>query len=79
MTQSNGGDRLDRIESTLQTMLAVQRELQESQIKAQTELNTLERVVSQLVGYSISAESDRLDLAEQLQRLEARVTRIEGG
>lgn len=79
------GGRLDRIETTLQTMLSVQRELQESQIKTQTELNTLERVVSQLVGYSISAESEacappgsgRLDLQEQLQHLKARVRRLE--
>lgn len=36
-----------------------------------------ERRMEQLIGYSISGESDRLDIAQQLQSLERRVNRLE--
>jgi len=48
------------------------------QIEMLAELGTrYERRLNQLVGYSISAESDRLDLAERMLDLEMRVRKLE--
>ena len=38
-----------------------------------------EKRLTQLVGYSITGESDRLDLLQRLQKLERRINQLEGG
>lgn len=38
-----------------------------------------ERRIERLVGYSITGESDRLDLLQRLQKLERRINRMEEG
>lgn len=38
-----------------------------------------EKRLTQLVGYSITGESDRLDLLQHLQKLERRIDRLEEG
>jgi hypothetical protein len=88
----------EEIQRTIEGMLAVQRELQNSQFKLQEEsqrqredINILvqsieqllevskrhERRTEQLLGYSITSESDRLDLQQQLLELRKRVERLE--
>lgn len=37
-----------------------------------------ERRIEQLLGYSITGESDRLDMVERLMDLEQRINRLEG-
>ncbi|MBW4665649.1 MAG: hypothetical protein KME01_15880 [Chroococcus sp. CMT-3BRIN-NPC107] len=38
-----------------------------------------EKRLTQLVGYSITGESDRLDLLQRLQKLERRINQLEEG
>ncbi|WP_421656494.1 hypothetical protein [Leptothermofonsia sp. ETS-13] len=65
-------------------MLAVQRELQESQLNQRQEIDRLleyqqrqQRLVDCLIGYSITNESDHLDLEERMNALERRIRRLE--
>ncbi len=79
-------------------MLAVQKELQNSQIEFRESLAKLrtdiidlkestrnlneisarhERRMQQLIGYSITGETESLDLLQRLQSLERRVKRLE--
>jgi hypothetical protein len=102
----------EEIQRTIEGMLAIQRELQNSQFKLQEESqrqredfnllreesqrqredikilvqsieqllevsNRHERRTEQLLGYSITSESDRLDLQQQLLDLRKRVERLE--
>ena len=102
----------EEIQRTIEGMLAVQRELQNSQFKLQEEsqrqredfnllreesqrqredINVLvqsigqllevsnrhERRIEQLVGYSITSDSDRLDVQQQLLDLAKRVEKLE--
>ncbi|UBF29343.1 hypothetical protein K9N68_16805 [Kovacikia minuta CCNUW1] len=81
----------DEIQRTLEQMLAVQRELQESQLRQRQEIDQLlvyhdqllayqqnqQRLVDRLIGYSLSNESDHLDLEERMNALERRIRRIE--
>lgn len=95
----------EEIQETIQGMLSIQRELQNSQLRfaeslaeskqetlslrssitelreSITELRQLsqshERRIEQLVGYSITGETDRLDVVQRLQNLERRVNRLE--
>lgn len=81
----------EEMQQIIQGMLVVQQELQASQIEFKASLIELrddiaslnelsrrhERRLEQLIGYSLTGESDRLDLAERLQRLERRVSRLE--
>lgn len=76
----------DEIQQTLERMLAVQRELQESQLRQRQETDQLliyqqtqQRLVDRLIGYSISNKSDHLDLEERMNALEQRIRRIEAG
>lgn len=64
------------IEQTKQVS-SVQRNLQESQIRDREDIELLleksrqqERMVDRLVGYSISFESDKMDLEQRLTELE---------
>jgi hypothetical protein len=69
---------------TIEQMLSVQRDLQEGQMQVLDALSSLievsnrnERRIEQLVGYSITNESDRLDLQQQVEDLKRRVERLE--
>jgi predicted DNA-binding transcriptional regulator len=71
-------------QAELGKMLEVQRDLQEGQlnlldnaISALQKEQSMSRRIEQLIGYSISAESDRLTLQEQIERLQQRVQQIE--
>ena len=64
------------VEQTKQVS-SVQRNLQESQIRDREDIELLleksrqqERIVDRLVGYSISFESDKMDLEQRLTELE---------
>ena len=102
----------EEIKETIEGMLAVQRELQNSQLKLQEsqlklqeesqrqredinvlreDISTLvqgigqlievsnrhERRIEQLIGYSLTGESDRLDLQQEVNDLKRRVERLE--
>jgi sialic acid synthase SpsE len=102
----------DEIQQVIQQMLAVQRDLQEGQLRIQErqevdrqqieqilgiqrdlqegqlqQLGTVERllvqsecqerILNQLIGYSITGESDRMDLEEKIRALGAKVKRLE--
>jgi hypothetical protein len=81
----------DEIQQTLEQMLAVQRELQESQLgQRQQQIaqgqqiqdmmayqERQQRLIDRLIGYSITNESDHLTLEERLNALEQRIKRLE--
>ena len=81
----------EEIQKTIEGMLAVQRDLQESQIRlteqSQRQQGILDqlaeqsqrqqRILDQLIGYSINQESGQLDLQEQLLALQRRIERLE--
>ena len=88
----------EEIQRTIEGMLAVQKELQNSQLRFDSSLDRLgqdiselresvadlkeisqrhERRIEQLIGYSITGESDRSDLLARLTTLERRVNRLE--
>lgn len=75
----------EEMQRILEQMLAVQRELQESQISQRQDITQLleaqqrqERLLDRLIGYSITSESNHLDLEERLNALERRMRRLEG-
>lgn len=61
----------------IERMLAVQRELQESQLRQRDDIDRLIRLVDRLVGYSITNESEHLNLEERMNALERRMRRLE--
>lgn len=79
----------EEIQRTIEGMLSVQLELQKSQLQFYESLAELradisdfkeisqrhERRIEQLIGYSITQESDRLELLQGLRNLERRVKR----
>ena len=81
----------EEIQRTIEGMLAVQRELQNTQLVTREEIADLkestknlneisqrhERRIEQLIGYSITGDSDRLDNLERIQQLERRVRKLE--
>ncbi|PSF33165.1 hypothetical protein C7H19_20380 [Aphanothece hegewaldii CCALA 016] len=88
----------EEIQKTIEQMLAVQKELQESQIRLKDQQereretisilveeifklvalnNQHENRINQLIGYSITEESDRLTLMERLMRVEQRLEQLE--
>lgn len=83
----------DEIQKTIEGMLGVQKELQNSQLRFAESLTELresvadlkevtqshERRIEQLIGYSIIGEGERLDVIQRLQNLERRVNRLEQG
>jgi hypothetical protein len=76
----------DEIQQTLEQMLAVQRELQESQLGQRQEIQAMlayqehqQRLIDRLIGYSITNESDHLNLEERLNALGERIRRLESG
>jgi hypothetical protein len=68
----------EEIQRTIEQMLSIQRELQEGQLKLYEQQQRQTRILDQLIGYSISAESGRLDLEDKMTLLENRVKRLEG-
>jgi hypothetical protein len=88
----------EQIQQAIEGMLSVQRELQNSQLRFETELGDLkeaqkqslvameallehsratERKIERLVGYSITQESDVLDVRSDVLELKRRVTALE--
>jgi hypothetical protein len=88
----------EQIQQAIEGMLSVQRELQNSQLRFDTELGDLkeaqkqnlvameallehsratERKIERLVGYSITQESDVLDVRADVLELKRRVTALE--
>lgn len=81
----------EEIQKTLETMLAVQKELQMTQLQQHSTLSELikqygdlaevsikqKSVLDQLIGYSLSNESDHLDLQERLLALQTKVKKLE--
>jgi hypothetical protein len=68
----------EEIQRTIEQMLGIQRELQEGQLKLYEQQQRQARILEQLIGYSISAESGKLDLEDKMTLLENRVKRLEG-
>jgi hypothetical protein len=71
------------IDNTLKTMLAIQKELQESQIKLQGELNDLkdtsksqQEILGQLIQYIIINERKHLRNENKLLELEEKINRL---
>ena len=88
----------EEIQKTIEGMLAVQRQLQESQLELRSaqereretlqimveEMNRFiersnrnERRIEQLIGYSITNESEHLDIEQRFRNLEARLEQLE--
>ncbi|MDA0673210.1 MAG: hypothetical protein O3C67_05835 [Cyanobacteria bacterium] len=74
----------EEMQQTLEQMLSVQRELQNSQLRlleAQQQLQESQQrqqgILDQLVGYSLTNESEHLDLQERLNALAQRIRRLE--
>jgi polyhydroxyalkanoate synthesis regulator phasin len=67
----------EEMQQTLEQMLAVQRELQNSQLRLLEAQERQQGILDQLVGYNLSNESDHLDLQERLNILEQRLKRLE--
>ena len=74
----------EEIQRTLETMLTVQRELQETQIKQSEEIKDLlvqgreqDRRIQQLIGYSITQAGDVLDVQMALRDIYARLSKLE--
>jgi hypothetical protein len=68
----------------IERMLTVQRDLQDGQLQQLSRIEKLlieserhERIMNQLIGYSITNESDHLDLEEKIKALGAKVQRLE--
>ncbi|MBD1918899.1 MULTISPECIES: hypothetical protein [Cyanophyceae] len=67
----------DEIQATLEKMLSVQRDLQESQIRLLASQKEQSRMIDRLIGYSLTNETDHLDLQERMNQLEERMRRME--
>lgn len=63
--------------ASIEALRDVSRELIERSVNQKSNLDQQERIISQLVGYSITNESDHLDLQERMQTLERRLKRVE--
>lgn len=71
-------------EKEIEIILAIQRELQEKQLNLTDAITRLieassryDQRINQLLGYSLSNESDHLDLTQRLIKLEQRVNKLE--
>lgn len=74
----------EEIQKTIEGMLKVQKELQESQIKQSEEIQQLldqgrlqDKRIQQLIGYSISQAGDVLDVQMSLRDIYARLSKLE--
>jgi hypothetical protein len=82
---------VDEIQRIIEQMLSVQRELQgsqlriqESQLRDRQDIESLienssrqQRLLDRLIGYSITTESNHLDLEQRLNELERKFKRFE--
>jgi hypothetical protein len=71
------------IDNTLKTMLAIQKDLQESQIKLQGELNDLketaksqQEILGQLIQYIVINERKHLRIEDKLLELEEKINQL---
>lgn len=69
----------EEMQRTLEQMLGIQRELQDSQLRQREEIDRLIHLVDRLVGYSIINESEHLTLEERMDTLDRRIRRLESG
>ncbi len=53
-------------------------DLGERQIRMEAEQDRQERILNQLIGYSLANETDHLNLEEHMMRLEKRIEQIRG-
>lgn len=74
----------EEIQATIEGMLRVQKELQETQIKQSEEIKDLleqgreqDKRIQQLVGYSISQAGDVIDVQMSLKDIYARLSKLE--
>ncbi|MEB3268296.1 MAG: hypothetical protein VKJ09_07140 [Leptolyngbya sp.] len=67
----------EEMQQTLEQMLSVQRELQNSQLRLLEAQQRQQGILDQLVGYSLTNESEHLDLQERLNALAQRIRRLE--
>lgn len=67
----------EQIQAAIEGLLAVQRELQDSQLKLLEQSKISERKLDRLIGYSITQESDILTVQEELIALKTRVSALE--
>lgn len=74
----------EEIQQTIQGMLEVQRELQQTQIKQSEEIRQLiegareqDKRIEQLIGYSISQAGDVMDVQIALRGIYARLSQLE--
>ena len=74
----------EEIKETIEGMLQVQKELQQTQIKQSDQINKLieqgreqDRRIQQLVGYSITQGGDILDVQMSLRDIYARLSKLE--
>jgi hypothetical protein len=74
----------EEIQTTIEGMLRVQKELQQSQIKQSEEIQQLldqgrlqDKRIQQLIGYSISQAGDVLDVQMSLRDIYARLSKLE--
>jgi hypothetical protein len=67
----------EQIQAAIEGMLAVQRELQDSQLRLLEQSKISERKLDRLIGYSITQESDILTVQEELIALKTRVAALE--
>lgn len=74
----------EEIQKTIEGMLRVQKELQESQIKQSEEIQQLldqgrlqDKRIQQLIGYSITQAGDVIDVQMSLRDIYARLSKLE--
>ncbi|MGL5836786.1 MAG: hypothetical protein ACRC1Z_26680 [Waterburya sp.] len=74
----------EEIQRTIEGMLRVQKELQESQIKQSEEIQQLldqgrlqDKRIQQLIGYSITQAGDVIDVQMSLRDIYARLSKLE--
>lgn len=67
----------EQIQAAIEGLLAVQHELQDSQLKLLEQSKISERKLDRLIGYSITQESDILTVQEELIALKTRVSALE--
>lgn len=74
----------EEIQKTIEGMLSVQKELQESQIKQSEEIQQLldqgrlqDKRIQQLIGYSITQAGDVIDVQMSLRDIYARLSKLE--
>lgn len=70
---------IDNHEQWLENMRQVAQEIGERQIRRDAEQTRQERILNQLIGYSLSNESEHLDFEERMRRLEQRIEEVRGG